>query len=191
MVTLSNALFSFSAITTSLVLLLKFSFLTIPQEFEIISEIWSNIDKFPLYILLSTCIAPYITYQLYSFFWIPVAYNKTLEETEEAPKNFKKRLANSGQVPPPYPNGWFFIARSAELKVGEVKPISVLGNEYALFRGEDGIARLIDAFCPHLGANLAHGGTVTKNCITCPFHGWEFNGDNGKVCFFFVLILPS
>lgn len=34
-----------------------------------------------------------------------------------------------------------------------------------------GEAQVLDAYCPHLGAHLGHGG------YSCPFHAWEFNGD--------------
>jgi cholesterol 7-desaturase len=38
----------------------------------------------------------------------------------------------------------------------------------------------MNAYCPHLGANLAHGGGEIKdNCISCPFHGWKFD-DKGN-----------
>lgn len=37
----------------------------------------------------------------------------------------------------------------------------------------------MDAFCPHLGANLARG-RVRGDCIECPFHQWQFSGD-GRV----------
>jgi cholesterol 7-dehydrogenase len=37
----------------------------------------------------------------------------------------------------------------------------------------------MDAYCPHLGANLGIGGKVIGNCIECPFHGWQFN-KNGE-----------
>ena len=32
-----------------------------------------------------------------------------------------------------------------------------------------------------MGANLGVGGVVkNNNCVMCPFHGWLFNGKNGK-----------
>lgn len=49
-----------------------------------------------------------------------------------------------------------------------------------VFRGQEGKASVLDAYCPHLGANLAVGGRVVGNCIECPFHGWQFRGDDGK-----------
>ncbi|XP_057675559.1 cholesterol 7-desaturase nvd isoform X2 [Corythoichthys intestinalis] len=54
------------------------------------------------------------------------------------------------------------------------------GVNLAVFRGEDGKAHVLDAYCPHLGANLAVGGRVVGSCIECPFHGWQFQGDSGK-----------
>jgi len=54
--------------------------------------------------------------------------------------------------------------------------MNVLGGQYVLWRGNDGVAHLFDAYCPHLGANLAFGGEVRENCIKCPFHGWEYDG---------------
>lgn len=55
-----------------------------------------------------------------------------------------------------------------------------LGLDLAVFRGDDGRVHVIDAYCPHLGANFAAGGRVFDNCIECPFHGWRFSGDDGK-----------
>jgi len=82
-----------------------------------------------------------------------------------------------GPLPPFYPNGWFKLASSNDLKVGDVKYVQALGMHFAVYRGHDGKAAILDAYCPHLGANLAVGGTVEDNCLRCPFHGWEFRSD--------------
>jgi cholesterol 7-dehydrogenase len=63
-----------------------------------------------------------------------------------------------GTPPPSYPNGWFRALSSWELKKGEAKYIKINGRHIALFRGEDGIAYALAAFCTHMGANLALGG---------------------------------
>lgn len=81
---------------------------------------------------------------------------------------------------PPYPNGWFAVSWSDELAVGQAKPIHYLGQDFVVFRGEDGRARVADAFCPHLGAHLGHGGKVEGNDLRCPFHAWRFDGDSGR-----------
>lgn len=49
------------------------------------------------------------------------------------------------------------------------------------FRTQDGVAHVMDAYCPHLGANLGVMGRVVGDCIECPFHGWRFRGKDG-VC---------
>ena len=40
---------------------------------------------------------------------------------------------------------------------------------------------MLDAYCPHLGANIGIGGRVIGDCLECPFHGWQFRGSDGKV----------
>jgi len=81
---------------------------------------------------------------------------------------------------PPYPNGWFAIAHADELEPGDVKPFHYLGRDFAAWRGEDGRVRVVDAFCPHLGAHLGYGGRVEGNALRCPFHAWRFDGDSGR-----------
>ena len=60
--------------------------------------------------------------------------------------------------PPPFPDGWYRVAASGEIRPGEVKHVQCVGEQIALFRSKTGggIAA-VDAFCPHQGANLAHG----------------------------------
>ncbi len=65
--------------------------------------------------------------------------------------------------------------------VGEVKPLKYLGRDLVAFRGEDGRARVLDAFCAHLGAHLGVGGTVVGNAVRCPFHAWCWDGDGNCV----------
>src|SRR5882672_9522794 len=77
---------------------------------------------------------------------------------------------------PPIPNGWFQVAYSDELLQKQVLPLQYFGRDLVLFRAESGEARLLDAFCPHLGAHLGHGGKVEGSCIRCPFHAWKFDG---------------
>lgn len=78
---------------------------------------------------------------------------------------------------PGYPKGWFVIAFADELAVGGVIPLEYFGKKMVLFRGEDGVPRLLDAYCAHLGASLAHGSRVVGNSIECPFHAWRYGGD--------------
>jgi phenylpropionate dioxygenase-like ring-hydroxylating dioxygenase large terminal subunit len=79
----------------------------------------------------------------------------------------------------PYPNGWFAVAWSRDLRVGDVKALDYFGEELVLFRTRSGEARVLDPFCPHLGAHFGHGGRVMGETIRCPFHGWQFDGQSG------------
>ena len=81
---------------------------------------------------------------------------------------------------PAVPDGWFSIAASEDIEVGQVGTLQYLNRELVAFRGEDGAVRVFDAHCPHLGAHLGVGGRVCGDGIVCPFHGWRFDGE-GRV----------
>jgi phenylpropionate dioxygenase-like ring-hydroxylating dioxygenase large terminal subunit len=74
------------------------------------------------------------------------------------------------------PNSWFHMLYSDELPAGAVKPLRYLDRALVAFRGEDGQAHVLDAYCPHLGAHLGVGGQVVGNTIRCPFHAWRYDG---------------
>jgi 3-ketosteroid 9alpha-monooxygenase subunit A len=75
------------------------------------------------------------------------------------------------------PNGWFQVAYGDEVAVGDLVKLEYFGEDLILFRGEDGRARVFDAYCPHLGAHLGVGGKVVGDGVRCPFHSWEFDGE--------------
>lgn len=85
------------------------------------------------------------------------------------------RLGASAGAPPAFPNGWYFVCWSDELPRGSARAVSVAGAHVALFRGTSGAVGALHAFCPHMGANLAVGGVVGADALTCPFHGWSFD----------------
>ncbi|WP_425436809.1 Rieske 2Fe-2S domain-containing protein [Mycobacterium rhizamassiliense] len=41
-----------------------------------------------------------------------------------------------------------------------------------MYRTKSGLARAIEAYCPHLGAHLGHGGKVLGDELHCPFHAF-------------------
>jgi len=89
-------------------------------------------------------------------------------------------MTDKKRYPMPLPFGWFVIDYSEDLKVGDVKAVRYFSQDQVLFRTESGIATMLDAYCPHLGAHLGHGGMVKDECIECPFHAWHWD-TNGKV----------
>jgi phenylpropionate dioxygenase-like ring-hydroxylating dioxygenase large terminal subunit len=93
---------------------------------------------------------------------------------------------------PPYPTGWFQVAYSDELEVNQVTPLRYFGQHLVLYRDGAGVARVLDAFCPHLGAHLGYGGAVEEDgCIRCPFHFWKFNGQGQCVDIPYAAKIPS
>jgi phenylpropionate dioxygenase-like ring-hydroxylating dioxygenase large terminal subunit len=81
-----------------------------------------------------------------------------------------------------YPAGWFHVAWSDEIAVGEVQPLRYFGLDLVAVRRSDGAVQVYDAFCPHLGAHLGFGGRLIGDDerLVCPFHEWEFDCD-GRV----------
>jgi len=83
----------------------------------------------------------------------------------------------SGAAPFPMPDGWFQVLYADELAAGDVVRLHYFDRELVAFRGEDGVAHVLDAHCPHLGAHLGVGGRVVGNRLRCPFHAWEWDGE--------------
>lgn len=71
--------------------------------------------------------------------------------------------------------GWYVACRSDELPRRAARPVELHGQRLVVFRGEDGVARTLDAFCPHMGTDLAEG-KVVGNVLRCYFHHWTFDG---------------
>lgn len=73
--------------------------------------------------------------------------------------------------------GWYPLLASGALKRGDARSRVILNQRLALYRGADGRVRALDAFCPHMGADLGNG-SVEGSAIRCALHGWRF-GDGG------------
>jgi 3-ketosteroid 9alpha-monooxygenase subunit A len=83
---------------------------------------------------------------------------------------------------PMKPTGWFQVAWSAEVGIGEVCRMKYFDTELIAWRSATGEVVVMDAFCEHLGAHLGYGGHVEGDRIVCPFHGWEWNREGRNVC---------
>lgn len=78
-------------------------------------------------------------------------------------------------------SGWYQIGWSGEFELGRAVPLRYFETELVCYRGTSGTLYVSDAFCPHFGAHLGHGGTVEDDCIRCPFHGWKWGPDGRNV----------
>ncbi|XP_055679272.1 cholesterol 7-desaturase nvd [Lutzomyia longipalpis] len=108
--------------------------------------------------------------------------NKTSGHAKRDIINSHRRMRKMGiKLPPPFPNGWFCVAESTDVPPGKSISVSCLGNTFAVFRSKKTEqVFILDAYCPHLGANLGVGGMIIDDCIECPFHHWKFRGTDGQ-----------
>jgi NAD(P)H-dependent nitrite reductase small subunit len=65
------------------------------------------------------------------------------------------------------------------IPVGQSRCIELGDVQVGLFRNPDGLFA-VDNVCPHRGAPL-HDGVVIEGIVTCPWHQWQFQLDDG-VC---------
>lgn len=75
-----------------------------------------------------------------------------------------------------FTESWFVVCMSSEVSSGQVIGRSFLDGRIVIFRGENGVAEVFSAYCPHMGADLAAGKVVGNN-LQCGFHHWEFDSE--------------
>lgn len=87
-------------------------------------------------------------------------------------------------MPPPFNNphaavqSWYVAALSREVRPGRVISREFGDRRLAVYRGADGKTHVLDARCPHLGADLSQGDVIGSH-LRCAFHHWSFAG-NGQ-----------
>ncbi|GBQ20142.1 Rieske 2Fe-2S domain-containing protein [Gluconacetobacter sacchari DSM 12717] len=70
---------------------------------------------------------------------------------------------------------WQPAALAVELEGDRpIRPVKLLGQDFVLFRDENGKLGMLDRDCPHRGADLAFG-RLEDGGLRCPFHGWLFD----------------
>jgi 3-ketosteroid 9alpha-monooxygenase subunit A len=82
----------------------------------------------------------------------------------------------TNEVEERYARGWHVIGHKNDFSE---KPVSLnyFNERLVAYRGkEDGEVHVLDAFCPHMGADLSLG-EVKGNSLVCPFHSWSWGGD--------------
>ena len=72
-------------------------------------------------------------------------------------------------------NFWYAACWSTELTDQPLK-VTMLGQDFVLFRDESGAAHCLSNICVHRGGSLSSG-KARQGCVECPYHGWRFDGD--------------
>lgn len=75
-----------------------------------------------------------------------------------------------------YDQCWYPVARSDELGPGDAIGREFLNGRVVVYRGESGTARVMSAYCRHLGADLSVGKVLGED-IRCAFHHWKYGPD--------------
>jgi 5,5'-dehydrodivanillate O-demethylase oxygenase subunit len=70
---------------------------------------------------------------------------------------------------------WQPVHRSKDLQPGHTKPIRIMGEDFTLYRGEEGAPHVVDFRCAHRGTQLS-AGWVEGDCLRCVYHGWKYDG---------------
>ena len=91
---------------------------------------------------------------------------------------FRPRRSSINRKGPSSMPGFVKMATLEELPPGTAKEVEHDGRIYALFNVKGRITA-IDGLCPHQGGPLADG-HVEGDCVSCPWHGWEFDVTTGK-----------
>lgn len=71
--------------------------------------------------------------------------------------------------------GWYWALPSTELRKGDKRELDFLGEDLLLYRSESGKVYCVQAYCPHMGANLKEG-RIEGEDLRCAFHGWKHSG---------------
>lgn len=85
-------------------------------------------------------------------------------------------VIQSDAVPDRYARGWHVLGLAKKF-TAEPVTLNYFGTRLVAYRGEtDGQVHVLDAYCPHMGADLSKG-CVKGNSIVCPFHAWSWGKD--------------
>ncbi len=79
-----------------------------------------------------------------------------------------------------YINFWYPICTTDELNAENPRLVELLGVRLVAFRDASGNAHVLSDTCIHRGGSLSKG-KVNGDCVRCPYHGWEYDGNGNCV----------
>ncbi|NRA41611.1 MAG: Rieske 2Fe-2S domain-containing protein [Pseudomonadales bacterium] len=76
-----------------------------------------------------------------------------------------------------YGRGWYCFGLSRHISE-EPQTFEYFGTKLVAYRSlADFKIKILDAYCPHMGADLSKGECDEQGNIVCPFHHWSWGGD--------------
>lgn len=78
-------------------------------------------------------------------------------------------------------NIWWAIARSEEVTAKKPFAVDIGDQPVVLWRDTQGAVRALEDRCPHRRAPLSRGCIRDNGWIQCGYHGWSYDGENGKL----------
>ncbi|MCJ0902798.1 Rieske 2Fe-2S domain-containing protein [Rhodococcus sp. ARC_M6] len=86
------------------------------------------------------------------------------------------RQIKTGSNPTRYARGWHCVGLAKTFRDGKPHQVKIFGTDLVVFEDSRNELKILDAFCRHMGGNLARGEIKDGN-IACPFHDWRWGGD--------------
>ena len=77
-------------------------------------------------------------------------------------------------------NYWYPVQWSSQVTT-EPQQIELCGEKIMVMRNAEGRARALHDRCPHRGVALSEGMEEFPGTVSCPYHGWTFDLDDGEL----------
>jgi len=88
------------------------------------------------------------------------------------------RSIEADAAPDRYARGWHCLGLARTYRDGKPHQVDAFGTSLVVFADSAGELKVLDAYCRHMGGNLAQG-EIKGDSVACPFHDWRWGG-NGR-----------
>jgi nitrite reductase (NADH) small subunit len=75
--------------------------------------------------------------------------------------------------------GWHYVCLAAEVPEATSREFLVNARVLAVFQHAQDQWCAMDGMCAHQGGPIAQG-KLDGTCVTCPWHGWQYDITNGR-----------
>ena len=80
-------------------------------------------------------------------------------------------------IPPLGLREYWYPALEARKVKNKPVGLKICGEDVVFFRDRQGEVASLWNVCPHRGGSLMHGDCHFEGTISCPYHGWTFDGE--------------